>query len=163
MGSYDTGDYSPSSYTPPRRETPRREEEPPETSNYDASLPILIALGGGLTPRRIVKKLVPPEEYQGKHLIEIIKYIISPEVSATEDEISIAEMVRVRMEKPDYRAIINDLYNVPNERLREDTMNQYLISKERETESGPIPFNYLDLAIVSHDEGGRRKSLEEKL
>ena len=85
MGSYDTGE----SYTPPTRSrsysgdvTPERtrsnatgsnDTQPSTTpmSTFYESAPLLISLGGGLTPSRIVKKI--PEEYVSKTLYDVVK------------------------------------------------------------------------------------------
>jgi hypothetical protein len=158
MGSYDTGE----TYTPTRRSTERTSER--ETSrpteqastpqaSYEAGAPILISLGGGLTPSRIVKKL--PEEYEAKTLLEVVKYMINPDNLVTTEENAIADAVRDRMRMDNYRAIINNRYNFHNERLRTDVLQTYLNKDTRETEGGTVVFNRADMAIVSHDEGGK--------
>ena len=179
MGSYDTSE----TYTPPPRRTfsgggtgsgggSRRTppaiggggsvppaSTPPPQSDYDPSLPSIVALGGGLTPSRIVKK-VPDEVKEGK-LIDVINYMIRAEVTSTKEEIAIAEAVRQRMGAADYRGIINQFYNYHNEKLRTDDLSTYLQRKERQTEEGTTHINFCDIAIVSHDEGG--KDLDEIL
>ncbi|MBT7902354.1 hypothetical protein HN587_00715 [Candidatus Woesearchaeota archaeon] len=178
MGSYDTSE----SYTPRRSfsggsggessrgssrpSVPlRTSAAPPTTSSepalnqYDPDLPTIVALGGGLTPSRIVKKL--PDEVKTGKLIDAVNYLIKDEVLATKEEIAVAEAVKERMQAPDYRAIINEFYNYHNERLQTDELSTYLQEKDRQTEAGSTKINFCDIAIVSHDEGGR--SLEERV
>ncbi|MBT5021231.1 hypothetical protein HOK51_04310 [Candidatus Woesearchaeota archaeon] len=131
----------------------------PVNPDYDGSLPTLVALGGGLTPSRIVKK-IPDEIKEGK-LIQVVKYLINEEVLSTEDDVTVAEAVKQRMDRADYRAIINAFHNYHNDKLRTDDLSSYLQRKERQTEEGTTYINFCDIAIVSHDEGG--KGLEEKL
>lgn len=162
--SYDTGE----SYTPPRRSIGTdpttnytSNSETSVNNNYEPGAPLLISLGGGLTPSRIVKKI--PEEFEEKTLMEVVKYMISPDILSTNEETTIAEAVRQRMGATDYRAIINNLYNFHNERLKTDILKDYLIGDTRSTEGGDIKFNKTDLAIVSHDEGGNYNTIDRLL
>lgn len=162
--SYDTGE----SYTPPstsRRSDPTTSYSPTEDNvrdnNYEAGAPILVNLGGGLTPSRIVKKI--PEEFEDKTLIEVVKYMITPDNLATNEETSIAEAVRDRMTAPDYMAIMNNRYNLLNDRLKTDVLKDYLMGDSRNTEGGEVKFNKVDMAIVSHDEGGKYDTLDRLL
>jgi len=165
MSSYDTGE----SYMPPirsiRRDPTTDDNTVQETSRvndtYNVGAPLLISLGGGLTPSRIVKKL--PEDYESKTLLEVVKYMISPDNLSTNEETSIAEAVKERMNASDYRGIVNNRFNYHNDRLRTEVLKNYLIGEERETEGGPIKFNKADLAIVSHDEGGTYQTLDKLL
>lgn len=161
MSSYDTGE----TYTPPSRSIRQSRSSMPEdtepvvNNDYEPGAPILISLGGGLTPSRIVKKL--PEEYEEKTLLEVVKYVISADNIQTNEETTIAEAIRDRMTMTDYRAIVNNRYNYHNDRLREDILKNYLIGDERQTEGGAVKFNKTDIAIVSHDEGGHYETLDK--
>jgi len=168
MGSYDTGE----SYTPPSRnvsslretETVRSHETQPSTvpsSTYYEGAPLLISLGGGLTPSRIVKKI--PEEFGEKTLYDVVKYMLATENLVSNEETTIADAVRQRMQASDYRGIINSRFNYHNDRLKTDLLKTYLIGDERNTEGGPIKFNKADIAIVSHDEGGRKHYTIDRL
>jgi hypothetical protein len=177
MGSYDTSE----TYTPPSRSERISEESggsahtrSPSTSRSDATqqsttpmntyyegAPLLISLGGGLTPSRIVKKI--PEEYESKTLYDVVKYMLATENLVSNEEMTIADAVRQRMGATDYRGIINSKYNYHNDRLKTDILKTYLIGDERSTEGGPIKFNKADIAIVSHDEGGRKYYTIDKL
>lgn len=164
MGSYDTGE----SYSPPvrsfRRDSPstysgETSEEPVLSSNIYSDAPILISLGGGLTPSRIVKKL--PMEYENKSLVDVVKYITSGDNIATPEERTIADAIMERMRATDYRAVINNNFNYHNDRLGSDVLKSYLVGDKRETEGGVVEFNKADIAIVSHDEGGNYKTLDK--
>ncbi|MGV8087388.1 MAG: hypothetical protein ACP5N1_07185 [Candidatus Woesearchaeota archaeon] len=176
MGSYDTAE----SYTPPSRNvTPSRDTDSSESSrstnstrDYSVSMPapvstsydgapLLISLGGGLTPSRIVKKI--PEEFSEKTLYDVVKYMLATENLVSTEETTIADAVRQRMQASDYRGIINSRFNYHNDRLKTDLLKTYLIGDERNTEGGPIKFNKADIAIVSHDEGGRKYYTIDKL
>ncbi|MFH1400816.1 MAG: hypothetical protein ABIH41_04815 [Nanoarchaeota archaeon] len=165
MGSYDTHETTPAS-RPLRRpisSTPSR-EEPAETtpaSRYQSGQPILMSVGGGLTPARIVAKL--PEEYAERTVIEGVKYMLTPENLRTTEDTSIAEAVRSRMEQPEYRAVINGTFNYHNERLRVDLLKAYLNPTTRQTEGGEVKLNMCDIAIVSHDEGGTYRTIDSIL
>ncbi len=58
------------------------------------------------------------------------------------------------MGQSDYRVIVNETLNLSNSRM-DDTITRYLGIKEQNAEDGPIKFNFADIAIVSHDEGGQ--------
>jgi hypothetical protein len=180
MGSYDTSEVvsRPSRESSPSRETTSqrstsRSTSPPSEPNYAAPRPndsaqaqrdasvdyeraTLIAVGGGLTPARIVKKI--DNSYITKPMIETVNYLISDEVATTKEEKNIVDAIKERMRRQDYRVIINDFYTFHNERLNTDTLEAYLVTKDREAEGGTYKYNYADLAIVTHEEGG----LEEK-
>jgi hypothetical protein len=176
MGSYDTGE----TYTPPRRNIPREETSgnsgnsgtgasrnyevqastTPTNAPYEGA-PLLIALGGGLTPSRIVKKV--PEEFADKTLYDVVKYMLATENLVSNEETTIADAVRQRMQASDYRGIINNRFNYHNDRLKTDLLKTYLIGDERTTEGEPVKFNRTDIAIVSHDEGGRKYRTIDKL
>ena len=79
------------------------------------------------------------------------------------EEMTIADAVRQRMQASDYRGIINNRFNYRNDRLQTDLLKTYLIGDQRDTEGGPIKFNKADIAIVSHDEGGRKYYTIDKL
>jgi hypothetical protein len=164
MGSYDTGETYTPEPSPVRRmvtdDAPATRPRVRRTAVYEPGLPILISLGGGLTPARIVKKL--PEEYATKPLSEVVSYVLGAENITTPEEQSIAEAVRQRMGQRDYRVVINNSMNYHNERLGSDTLGDYLVKDQRETESGNLAFNKVDFAIVSQDEGGRgNRTLEQ--
>jgi hypothetical protein len=131
---------------------------------YDASLPIMVALGCGLTPSRIVKKL--SEEMKEYSLKEVVKYMISPEVATEPSERAIVEGIEQRMGRPDYRIIVNRVigwtvqpYNLHNSRLDTDKLGQYLHPKDEQFDDTTITLNYADLAIVSREEGGLLEKL----
>jgi len=166
MGSYDSGesvsrpaprsdDSAPS--RSPSRNSPIMPNDSADvrTEAVDYNRPTLIALGGGLTRARIVKKV--DAEYITKPVIDVIKYLISDDVAATKEEKNIADAVKERMSRSDYRAIINEFYNFHNERLHTDNLDTYLLTKERQSEGGVSKYNYADIAIVSHEEGGLEK------
>jgi hypothetical protein len=178
MGSFDTSEtVSRDSYREPPRSRRRETDETPSTPrvprtsddaavtpepDMDYDRPTLVSVGGGLTPARIVKKV--DTSYLKKPTIEVINYLISDEVATTKEEKNIADAVRERMTKPDYRAIINDFYNFHNERLHSDHLKEYLTTKERQSEGGTLKYNFTDIAIVTHEEGGNKKmgDLEKK-
>ncbi|MBN2051879.1 hypothetical protein JW756_00065 [Candidatus Woesearchaeota archaeon] len=185
MGSYDTGEVisRPSRSTRDTSESPSsrsssdsRSRSTPASSGYHAPAPndsarverdasvdyeraTLVAVGGGLTPARIVKKI--DRAYLQKPMIETVEYLISDEVATTKEEKNIVDAIKERMRRTDYRAIINDFYNFHNERLKTDTLENYLITKEREAEGGTYKYNYADIAIVTHEEGGLEKKCKE--
>jgi hypothetical protein len=175
MGSFDTAETVSRSDDEPRRTTRRAEPDntqrvpgpsddvrPEESPDMDYDRPTLVSVGGGLTPARIVKKV--DTAYLRKPAVEVVNYLISDEVATTKEEKSIADAIKDRMSKPDYKAIINDTYNFHNERLRTDLLKEYLVTKERQSESGNLKYNFTDIAIVTHEEGGTKMGdLEKKI
>jgi len=181
MGSYDTGEVisRPSRPTRETSESPSRSSErrsTPEAAGYHAPAPndsaaverdtsidyeraTLVAIGGGLTPARIVKKV--DAGYIKRPLIDVVNYLITDEVATTKEEKNIVDAIKERIRRSDYRVIINDFYNFHNERLRIDTLENYLVTKEREAEGGTYKYNYTDMAIVTHEEGGLEKKCKE--
>jgi hypothetical protein len=117
-----------------------------------------------LTPDRIVYVIpvdvVEPEEGRYGTIREIVKYLISPEIATRPEDQTIVDAVKGRMEAPDYRLIINSTLNVHNDRI-DDAINNYLYQKDQEGDEGNVKFNFADIAIVTHDEGG--KGLEYRL
>ena len=172
MGSYDTSETISRTPRGSREETPNNyesrvprpseETEPTHAAEIDYEKPTLVSLGGGLTPARIVKKI--DMSYIRKPAIDVVNYLISDEVATTKEEKNIADAVRERMGRSDYRAIINDHFNYHNDRLRTDLLKDYIVVKDRETEGGTLKYNFTDIAIVTHEEGGNKKmsDLEKK-
>ena len=165
MGSYDTGEVS---YN--RRSTPTRTRTssdsggsgsararpsatPRITSDYDPDMKTIVALGGGLTPDRIVKP-VPTELVRDGSLQQVIDYMMGDEVATTTNDRAIAEEVRSRMQRSDYRLIVNEVNNLAAGSIG-DQVTGYTQQKTQNTEDGEVKFNYVNLAVVSHDEGGR--------
>ncbi len=159
-GSSGGGGRSSRNTTPP---APTEEPEPTPTTvsaNYDPDLKTVVALGGGLTPDRIVQPI--PEEIRDQNLSHVVKYLMGDEVASRPEDRTIVDAVQERMEAPDYRIIVNDALNLGNERMQTPLV-QYLIQKTQQGEDGELKYNFADIAIVSHDEGGKPYSLEEKL
>jgi hypothetical protein len=167
MGSYDTQEVSSGGYERPtparerRTAVPKPIEESASSENtrrrvnteYDPALKTIVALGGGLTPDRIVYPLT--EDVVKGNLSEVVKYLTESSVATRSEDRAIVEAIRNRMEKADYRVIINQTMNKHNEVMGRDTIMEYLGHKEQDAEDGKIKFNFADIAIVSHDEGGR--------
>jgi hypothetical protein len=130
-------------------------------STYNIGALLLVSLGGGLTPSRIVKKI--PEEFAENTISDVVEYMLSPSNLTSNEEIAIADAVSQRMRATDYRGIINNKFNYANNKLHEDILKTYLVGDERTNEQGTIKFNKADLAIVSHDEGGRKYYTIDKL
>ena len=166
----------------PRRSTPRREEPapnpvrrvpPPEeetteyssvdeqaadaiehyvpAAGYDPTLKTIVALGGGLTPDRIVQPV--PEDVRDGSLLDVVKYLMSDDIATRSEDRAIVEAVQERMTKDDYRVIINDSLNFHNRRMSKPLI-QYLVPREQQGEDGPLKYNFADIAVVSHEEGG---------
>jgi hypothetical protein len=167
-----------SSYTPRMGTGSGSDDNTPDVpnSNYeptepaDESLPTYVGVGGGLSNRRVVKKL--PQDLQGEtpyesSLVKIIKYVISPDVATSDADQTVVEDVRERVEMPDCRLLINNPaglgtpYNLGREHLQ-DKLGDYLVQKEQTTGNGTVKVNFCDIAIVTHDEGGYR-GLENRL
>lgn len=180
MGSYDTGEVEVAPRTREHRPEPRapepRETAPyvprststrssgptgdSPTNNYDPGLKTIAALGGGLTPDRIVQPI--PETVRDGSLREVVKYLTGDDVASRPEDKAIAEAVRARMGQNNYRIIVNGVQNVSSSRI-EDRVAPYFTLKEQRGEDGPIKYNFVDLAIVSHDEGGRAYSTLDRL
>ena len=184
MGSYDSTESSivpNTSSPPPRQTTPRRRSAPaspsmpapasppaPATtpqSSYDPEYKTIIALGGGLSPNRIVAPI--PDTVRDGDIGMVIKYMMSDDVVVTTDDRitaenrSIADAVQERMGKSDWRLVINEALNyLGSSKVREPIVN-YLTVKTQQGEDGTMKFNYADLAVLSHEEGG--KSLDYRL
>ena len=179
MGSYSTAEVSSaprsirSSYggnptggssTPTTR--PRLNTEVPtrSQSNVDATLPTIISIGGGLSTMRIVKKV--PDEIKTGEISGTVQYLLGE--ASTPEEIAVKEQVRERMTKADYRLVINSQYNLSNTATTGPT-STYFKPTHREVDGNRVQFNILDIAIISHEEGGRtqsekvRKTLEARL
>ncbi|MBW2993104.1 hypothetical protein KY317_00850 [Candidatus Woesearchaeota archaeon] len=162
MGSYDTGESfsrpRPAEREPrePRTRVPGRAEELPDVvdqqSNYNSEYKTIVALGGGLTPDRIVHPL--PEDVIGGDLTSVVKYLTGDDIAERSEDRAIVEAIRNRMQSADYRVIINETLNFHNNRMT-TPLTKYLVEKTQEGEDGEIKYNFADLAIVSHDEGGR--------
>ena len=191
MGSYDTSEYTytprrqvsetrpdpaPSvpmprrseSSTPPApqqsqggtRNAPAYNRPAPQAA-YNPGVPTIAALGGGLTPARIVKEL--PPEIREKSIKEIADYLMSAEVVSTKEESAIVEAIKDRQSRADYRAVVNNFYNLHCSKLPSEAGPSYYQAKEIRNEGGSKSVNFLDIAIISHDEGGRGSSRLEKI
>ena len=159
MGSYDTGEtrFRPA---PPRRErttpaTPPANVEdvvqPEATPDYDRSLKTIVALGGGLTPDRIVQPI--PEEIRDGTLQGVVNYLMGAEVATRTEDIAIVEAVQARLAQNNYRVVVNQSLNLGTEALGRE-LGQYLNEKSQQGEDGEMKYNFADLSIVTHDEGG---------
>lgn len=170
MGSYDTGEcYIPRriNSTPASSGPPRRRAEPPAprereaevsqpaqyspSSSYDPELKTIVALGGGLTPDRIVQPV--PEEVRDGDLTGVVKYLTGEDVATRAEDRTIVEAVQERMREPDYRVIINDRLNYHNEKMS-TPLTTYLTQKTQAGEDGEFKYNFADIQIVTHEEGG---------
>ena len=177
MGSYSTSEVSSAprsirqSYESPtggssgsgrsaRPARPRLETEAPTSpqQGIDATLPTIISLGGGLSTMRIVKKV--PEQVKTADVTATVQYLMGE--ASTPEETAVKEQVRERMAKSDYRFIINSQYNLANTATT-GPASTYFKTTHREVDGQRVPFNILDIAIVSHEEGGRARTLEERL
>jgi hypothetical protein len=137
----------------------------------DEALPTYVGVGGGLSNRRIITKL--PQELGGERLKDtkleqIIKYVISPEISTSDIDKLVVDAVNERIALPDCRLLINHTpglgrgYNLGKEHIQ-DSLGTYLVKKNQRTSTGTIDVNFCDIAVVTHDEGGMYKGLEKKL
>ncbi len=190
MGSYDTGEcYITPRRSEPRDVAPRRVQppvptpEPEETTDYednigdrardavqnyvpptgyDPNLKTIVALGGGLTPDRIVQPV--PDDVRDGTLMDVVKYLMGDEVATRTEDRAVVEAVQARMAAPDYRVIVNNTLNLGNDKMTRPLI-QYLQQKEQQGEDGALKYNFTDLAIVSQDEGGMRyrPRLEQRL
>src|SRR3989338_6469818 len=134
MGSYSTAEvssgprsiresYSGSGGSP--RPTQRLETEAPTVTRQDvnAALPTIMALGGGLSTSRIVKKV--PDEVKVAGIGEAVRYLLGAATSP---------------------------------------VRTYFKPSTREVDGQRVQLNMVDLAIISHEEGGRaEKTLESRL
>ena len=173
MGSYDTGEchISPRRSTPPRSApAPASTPRVPEPANmeeraaeavesyvpsaaYDPELKTIVALGGGLTPDRIVQPV--PDEVRDGSLTDAVKYLMGEDVATRSEDRAVAEAVQARMSAADYRVIVNNTLNLGNDKMSRP-LTSYLQQKAQQGEDGELKFNFADIAIVSHDEGGLR-------
>ena len=165
IGSYDTAETNPrSSRLSSTVRRPVSTQAPPDPrpyqETYDPSLKTVVSLGGGLTPDRIVQPV--PEEVQGKSINEVVQYLMDPEIATRSEDVAIVEAIEDRMQKNDYRVIINDSHNFGNDRMA-DRLTPYLSIKEQQRDDGALMYNYCDIAIVSHEEGGTYSTLEKLL
>jgi len=170
MGSYDTaeisiGNRSRSTYRsedvePENRvPLPSDDEETintsnyntPTNSNYDPNNKTIVALGGGLTPSRIVQPL--PDEVRDGTIREVVKYLMSDDIAVNAVDKSIVDAINSRMTKANYRLIINETANKFNSEM-DAPMVKYLRQQEKQGAEGTIKYNFADIAIVSHEEGG---------
>ncbi len=166
MGSYSTSEVSSAprsirqsyaSNTP----TPRLETEAPTRPNNEVNtaLPTIMSLGGGLSTTRIVKKV--PDEVKAGGIGEAVRYLLGQ--ASTPEEIAVKEQVEQRMGRADYRLVINSQYNLSNTAATGQA-NTYFKPTHREVDGQRVQFNTLDLAVISHEEGGRaQRTLETRL
>jgi len=171
MGSYSTAEvssgprsiresYSGSGGSP--RPTPRLETEAPTVTRQDvnAALPTIMALGGGLSTSRIVKKV--PDEVKVAGIGEAVRYLLGAATSP--EELAVKEQVEQRMGRADYRFVINSQYNLHNSGATASPVRTYFKPSTREVDGQRVQLNMVDLAIISHEEGGRaEKTLESRL
>ena len=126
---------------------------PAPQTNYDASLPTIAALGGGLSPARIVKEL--PVDVKEKSIKDVIDYLMSAEVVSTKEETRIVTEIQRRQGQNNYRVVVNNFHNLYNSKLPTEIVTAHYQKKERRTSSGNKSINFIDMAIISHDEGGK--------
>jgi hypothetical protein len=176
MGSYDTGEVSiaprrarePEPELTERVSTPAASAPAPAmddrvteayragrraTSAYDPQLKTIVALGGGLTPDRIVQPL--PDDVRDGNLMDVVKYLMGDQVATTSSDRAVAEAVQARMSRQDYRVIVNNTLNLGAAKMTKPLI-EYLVQKTQQGEDGELKFNFADVAIVSHDEGGMK-------
>ena len=140
------------------------EEElsPVEPTDSGPAKPIYIAVGGGLSNRRIITKLAPdfcPGGPENAPIEDVIRYLTSSEVATSPADGTVVDDVNDRIGLPDCRIVINDVpglgqsYNRGRESLGQ-TLGDYLVTKEQQTQGGPVEVKFADFSVLSHDEGG---------
>lgn len=166
MGSYSTAEVSSAprsirqSYAP-SAPAPRLDTTAPTTSRQDVNieLPTIMSLGGGLSTSRIVKKV--PDEIKAGGIEDSVRYLLGQ--ASTQEELAVKEQVEQRMSRADYRLVINSQYNLNNSAATGPT-STYFKPTTREVDGQRVQFNTVDLAVISHEEGGTvKKPLEARL
>jgi hypothetical protein len=158
--SYRPIDTSESATPEPAAPSPR-----PAAEEADPALPTYVAVGGGLSNRRIVTKL--PTDFGGESpyestLQKVVKYVISPEVATSPADAAVVDAVKERIELPDFRLLINntpglgEAYNLAGREAFPQKLEEYLVKKSQRTASGTVDVNFCDIAVVTHDEGGNK-------
>lgn len=171
MGSYDTGESSSFPRSPRNRirrelgDVTEHRETPGPSTEYDATLKTIVAIGGGLTPDRIVQPI--PNDIRDGSVQSVVEYLTKSDIATTSADRAVVEAIQARMEKTDYRLIVNEALNLDNEKIAMPVV-QYLRQRTQQGEDGELKFNFADIAIVSHDEGGvayqkTQKTLERML
>lgn len=109
--------------------------------------PIYFAVGGGLSPSRIVKKLDSSIDVAQGTLQGLVDYALTH--LDNDEERMIAATVRQRSEKPDYMVSVNRTRAQDHRYL--STLVQNAMTARRHGEAS-VPF--VDIAVLSAEEGG---------
>jgi len=117
---------------------------------------LYFSVGGGLSPSRIVKKIEATEELLGRNLMHLVEYV--GEHQDSDEERMIAQTVQNRQTKTDYLVIVNGGIARPNSYLSSANIRDAAVQKTR----GEVSFPYIDIAIVSAEEGGTKDGKSEK-
>lgn len=144
----------------PVRETQRRTYRAPvrrERIEPDVQLDgatnecLYFSVGGGLSPSRIVKKLEKTDVLIRENLNYLVEY--AKNNTANAEERMILETINDRQSKSDYMVIVNQGEAAPNRYLQDSRIENMTVERNR----GTVSFPYVDIAIVSAEEGGLEK------
>lgn len=125
-----------------------------ERSIEQLTEPYYCAIGGGLSPSRIVKKREPTAQEIDKTIKNVLEDILASADGAGDE--AVAETIRNRRQKRDYMVCINGSAAVPNTCLDTTKIKNSLV--RRAVADRTVYF--LDIAILSSEEGGVQTGYE---
>lgn len=109
---------------------------------------LYFSVGGGLSPSRIVKK-VQATDYVNGTLSTLVEYALSH--LENDEERMISQTIGSRREHTDYMVCINRGSVRPNNYLEQTVVSTVAVQRR----IGEVEFPYIDIAIVSAEEGGK--------
>ncbi len=126
---------------------------PEITPEFDPELKTIVELGGGLSSSYITRTIPPDVMEDGNLSIAgIVDYMIN-ETSIQGSEVTIKDNVVERLGQHNHMVMYNERQPTGG-----STLTQTVSQSDRfyqEEIAGAAPFNYLKLAILTHEEGGR--------
>ncbi|MFC1697989.1 hypothetical protein ACFL1H_06625 [Nanoarchaeota archaeon] len=130
--------------SPPR---PRPQSSPEVVIDPDTGNNIYFAIGGGLSPSRIVKKMEKTDQVWNGSISNLVDYVIGHQ--ETDEDRMVVQTIENRREKDDYMVIINGGEAEANTYLSGNVCDN-TVTRQR----GTVEFPFIDISIVSAEEGG---------
>jgi hypothetical protein len=131
---------------------------PSGSASFNPDLKTIVELGGGLG-KTYITKVIPPEVLSNGDgtLRGVLDYMVE-QAPLEGHERGIKDMVGERLGMNDHRVIYNDRRTTERQTLEQTVKDSGVFyAKTISSETGPVTFNYLRMAIVTHDEGGREQ------
>ena len=115
------------------------------------------SVGGGLSASRIVKKVDGTSDLSRGNLAQLVEYALAN--LEDEQDRMVAQTINHRRQKHDYMVSINKSEARPNSYLNQALVAASTIQRSHAPGAGGITqtFPYVDIAVISAEEGGGRK------